>query len=425
MNRLSPEIESYIHPRRWSRDFAWLYADQLLSVFAGTCGTFVLSWLLYEATGSKVAMGGLWLISFASQWGVQLLAGPLIDRWKRTAVMQLSEAVRAVVYLAAGLLWIAGERQAYIFYTASLISSFVMYDLASGALLPKLVSSEDLTRKNAWISGSVQLMRTFAFPLAGLGVQALEPATLLLLLSLQFTASFLCIRRIRETPPPVGQTSHGQGRSGAVAAWSGQIRAGWRVFSGNRLLIALALFVSVTSFGVSATQAMYIPYITEVLGGGAAEYGWFTAAFPCGYVLGSWAVGRIKGSSPKLGIMLAALLIGGATYVGLSFVRSLPAALMIELAAGMAMPFWNVFSSNSFYRLVPEQVLGQVLSIRLLLMKSAGPLGIIYGTYCAAVYGIPQLFLTVGLLIMAVTGTGVAWTIIFRHNPAGDLRKYP
>lgn len=426
INRQSPEQAEgdSAQLRRWPQNFAWLYADQLLSVFAGTCGTFILSWLLYEVTGSTLAMGGLWLISFASQWGVQLLAGPLIDRWKRTAVMKLSEAVRAVVYLAAGLMWIAGERQSYILYTAAWISSFVMYDLASGALLPKLVRPKELTRKNAWMSGSVQLMRTFAFPLAGLGVQVLEPGSLLLILSLLFAGSYLCICCIREGQPAYA-ASAGQGRSGAGAAWFGQIRAGWRVFSGNRLLVALALFVSATSFGVAATQAMYIPYVSEVLGGGAAEYGWFTAAFPCGYVLGSWAAGRIRGTSPMLGTMLAALLIGGATYVGLSLVRSLPAALVIELAAGIAMPFWNVFSSNVFYRQVPEQVLGQVLSMRLLLVKSAGPLGILYGTFCAAAYGIPVLFLTVGLLIMAVTGTGVAWTMIFRHNPAGDLRKYP
>lgn len=49
INRQSPEQAEgeSAQLRRWPQYFAWLYADQLLSVFAGTCGTFILSGLRY------------------------------------------------------------------------------------------------------------------------------------------------------------------------------------------------------------------------------------------------------------------------------------------------------------------------------------------------------------------------------------------
>ncbi|MEM5014867.1 hypothetical protein WKH31_01150 [Metabacillus indicus] len=59
-----------------------LFYNQLLSVFASTFGTFLLSWILYEKTGSKLAMGTLWLVSISGQLIVQFIAGPYIDRLK-------------------------------------------------------------------------------------------------------------------------------------------------------------------------------------------------------------------------------------------------------------------------------------------------------------------------------------------------------
>jgi hypothetical protein len=46
------------------KNFLYLYADQAISSFASTFGTFIISWLVYDITGSKLAMGGLWMIIF-------------------------------------------------------------------------------------------------------------------------------------------------------------------------------------------------------------------------------------------------------------------------------------------------------------------------------------------------------------------------
>ena len=76
-----------------------LFLSQIISTFASTFGTFCISWLVYDVTGSKMAMGGLWLVSIIGQLIVQLFAGPFIDRWKRTTMMKTIRMVKSMYLL--------------------------------------------------------------------------------------------------------------------------------------------------------------------------------------------------------------------------------------------------------------------------------------------------------------------------------------
>ncbi|MDR9855249.1 MFS transporter [Paenibacillus sp. VCA1] len=383
-----------------NRSLGWLCFDQMRSAFAAAAGTFVLSWMLYDLTGSKAAMGGLWLLSLSGQWLVQWLAGPWIDRWKRTVVMRASETIRGSAYAFVCAMWIAGQREAYVLLIGSFLSSLQVYDAAAGAIMPKLAAPDKLVRVNASVSGMVQLIRVVALPAAGLLTRVLAPEMLLSLLALLFFASWLPAAFIAELPHTDGEKR----------TWKSSFLQGIRVYRSNKVLYELAALVSVTSFGVCATQAMYLPYVTEILSGGSLEYGVFTAAFPLGYVCGSMLVGRLREPGAQLGaVMSAALFAGGVTYILLGVMTNLTAAVLIEAAAGAAMPFWNVYSSMIYYRMVPASLLGQVLSTKSLLTKAVTPFGVMYGAYWASAFGLPELFLSVGVLICAVSGAATIW----------------
>jgi hypothetical protein len=354
--------------------------------------------MLYELTGSKTAMGGLWLLSLSGQWLVQWIAGPFIDRWKRVTVMKLSETIRGSAYLFVWMMWIVGNREAYILLIASFISSIQIYDAAAGALVPKLASSDNLVRVNAVISGSVQLVRVLALPTAGMIASLFSSEILLPIMTLLFLSAWISAVYIQEKPQP----------SGERRTWKGNFKQGIHIYRSNTILFGLALLISVTSFGVFATQAMYIPYVTEMLNGGPFDYSLFSAAFPLGYVCGSIIVGRLREPGTYLyAVMSAALFAGGLTYILLGVTTNLKVALAIEMAAGVTMPFWNVYSSTLYYRIVPESVLGQVLSVRSLLTRTMTPLGVMYGTFCASAFGLPELFLSIGVLICLISGIGI------------------
>ncbi|MGE8203498.1 MFS transporter [Heyndrickxia sp. NPDC080065] len=384
-----------------------LFIDQMISTFASTYGTFCISWLVYELTGSKMAMGGLWFVSIFGQLIVQLFAGPFIDRWKRTTMMKLSEGLRFLAYLIAFILWTSGHINVGILYAVSFISSVVVYDSAASALIPKLAASENLVKINAKISGFVQLVRFISLPIAGFLTENLGAGRGLVLIVLLFISSLCILPFISESVSRVS-SNH---------TWMSQFKAGIHIFRQHKMLLSLALFVVTTSFGVYATQAMYIPYVSEVLGGSSFEYSLFAAAFPFGYIIGTFIVGRLREPRKYLyAVMVLALFIGGCTYIILGLTKTIAVALFIETIAGISMPFWNVYSTTLYQRLVPETILGQVLSVRFLLTKAATPLGILYGTFCASTFSLPFLFMSVGVIICIVSGIGLFYMVMISQK---------
>lgn len=389
------------------KSVSMLLYNQLLSTFASTFGTFCISWIVYGETGSKFAMGGLWLVSIAGQLLIQFLAGPYIDRFQRTTMMKASEWIRCSAYFLLWMIIFSGNAEVELLYFAAFITSIVVYDPAAAALIPKLVKDGELVKVNAKISGGVQLMRFISLPAAGLIVTAVDYKDALLSISIMFFISFTMILKINE--PFIRKTKKN--------TWTGQFKEGFTLYRNHRILLVLGGFISVTSFGVYASQTMYIPYIAEIIGGSAFEYGLFASSFPLGYILGSYAAAKIRVPKQSLYIvMTSALFIGGCTYLALGVTKILWAAILIEIIAGAAMPFWNIYSTTLYQRLVPDSVLGQILSVRFLLTKAAAPLGILYGTFCASQIGISALFLSVGLLICIVSGAGAVILKVLRRR---------
>jgi MFS family permease len=382
-----------------------LFTSQVLSVFASTLGTFTVSWMIYDQTGSKTAMGGLWLISICGQMSVQFLAGPYIDRWKRITMMRLSEVIRIVAYAIALLLFLFKPLPILPLYFVSLLSSIVVYDSAASAIIPKLAPKDKLVKVNARIAGMVQLVRLITLPIAGIIVTSLGYMISIGLIIALFMISFVLLNWV---PEPDVDTM-------VKPKWASQFKNGLKIYKTDKILLLMGFFISVTSFGVFATQAMYIPYVSEILRGESFEYGLFAASFPIGYILGTFIVGNLKEPEKYLFIvMLTALFAGGVTYVLLAITKTLMAAILIEAAAGVFMPFWNVYSTTLYQRIVPQSIMGQVFSVRFLLTKAATPLGIIYGTFCASTFGLPMLFLSIGALICTVSGVGITVMCIKR-----------
>lgn len=378
-------------------------ASQMFSTFASVSGTFVIGWMVFELTGSKVAMGSLWLVSISAQMLVQFIIGPLIDKYKRTSVMKLTELVRMLSYGAILLFQTTGQSSVVVLYLASFLSSLAVYDAAANALIPKWVHRRILVKINAKISGLVQFARFVSFPISGLLVGMYGTKITLEIIIVLFVLSLAALVWTQEKPAKVQRKQ----------TWGNQFKTGLAIYKNQKILLILGLFVSITSFGVFATQAMYIPYVTEILGRTSSAYGFFAAAFPLGYIAGTVIVGRLREPKALYPIMLTTLCFGGLTYIALGSTTMFWTACLIEFAAGIAMPFWNVYSSTLYHRLVTEEIMGQVLSVRFLLTKAAAPLGIVYGTFCASAYGLPALFLSVGILICLVSGAGIAFVRVF------------
>lgn len=81
------------------------------------------------------------------------------------------------------------------------------------------------------------------------------------------------------------------------------------IFFTKPIIVWLGIFLTFVQFGVGVTMVTNLPYIKDELSAGYAEYGYFMAGFPLGYVIGSVLVGKVTYKSRRI-LMLGGLFIG-------------------------------------------------------------------------------------------------------------------
>ena len=258
------------------------------------------------------------------------------------------------------------------------------------AMIPRVVSNEQLTAANAAIDGTARLMTFLGPSIGGLILFAVNAEGLLLLTTVMFFGSGVSLLLIQE---------HSRRRSAAQKMWFQELAEGFRYFFGQRILLWLGLFVAVVQFGVGAMMALNLPYISGELGGDSVAYGLFVAGFPLGYFFGSLFVGKRGEPKNRRQVMLGSLLLGGITYLALGIVHDVRIAIAIEVFAGLWAPFFHVHSLSIFQRLVPDEQMGKVFSIRQLLLRGTMPLGILFGSQLGELWGIRSILFIIGSMI--------------------------
>ncbi len=371
--------------------FLAIWLGEAVSTLGGSFGTLASSWFLYTYLGeSELAIGSMWLMYFLPSLFVQLLAGPSIDRWNRKTIMLAAQFSRAACYLVPLVMLYTGELASWHIYLVSIVTGLIqpLYVPASLALLPTLLEKRQLEQANAYIDGTSRLMLVLGPPLGGLLISQLDAAATLCIVVTAYMLSglllFLC-------PSPAATVQ-------ASEPWVRQFTAGFGYFFQQKTLLWLGIFLAFVQFGIGVTMVLNMPYVLTELHGTTFHYGLFIAGYPLGYFLGTRL---LSGSGVKLKrnrriVMLGALVCGGLSFLLLAWIQSIWLAVFIELLAGVAAPCFHVLSTSIYQRTVPNHLLGRVFSVRLLIIRSTMPLGVLFASLCAGSVGIRPIFALIG-----------------------------
>ncbi|TQR19106.1 MFS transporter [Psychrobacillus vulpis] len=381
-----------------NRPFLFVWVGNVISELGGAFGTFCNSILIYQLTNSTMALGSMWLLYFIPSLILQLFIGPFIDRWSRKWIMVFSQWTRGVIFLIPLVTLATGNLEVWHIYAVQIIVGLItpIYTPANQAITPTIVHKDQLAPANAYIDGTVRLM-TFLAPISGgvvieyIGVVP----TLIFVCGILMTSGALLVF-IQEK----------RDSQNVRKSWLEQFMEGISYFFKQRLIVWLGIFLAFVQFGVGVTMVVTLPYVTKELSGSYAEYGYFMASFPLGYVIGSILIGKIKYKSRRV-LMLGALVIGGLTFIALGFNYSIIFAIMTEIIAGIAMAFFGVHNITIFQQSVPNELMGKVASVRLFIIRGAMPLGVLVGGILSEQWGIRPLYFLIGSIICAVSLLGI------------------
>ncbi|MEO6086398.1 MAG: MFS transporter, partial [Umezawaea sp.] len=213
-----------------------------------------------------------------------LAAGVLIDRFRRTSVLASAFAVQAVAAAVLGVAASTGWLSLPLLVVVSfvVVTSQVLGDGASGALVPDVVAPDRLPAANARMilidRGVVQFVVPPAtgFLLAYAAGLPAWIACATALAALWLTRGFT----VRHVPSPPGHPLR-------------DIRTGLAFLVGSPLLRTITVSVALGSFAASAGNSMFVLYATQVLHVGSFGYGVLLACLAAGWIGASFVVHRL------------------------------------------------------------------------------------------------------------------------------------
>jgi DHA3 family macrolide efflux protein-like MFS transporter len=312
--------------RQGTATFVAVWLGQVCSLVGSTLTGFALSVWVYRNTGSVTQFSVVILFTMLPGILVSPLAGTLIDRFDRRALMILSNVWSA--------LWTAGVALLFAFGTLHLwhVCALAAAISASGALLSpaftasvsQVVPKRHLGRASGMMQFGEAAAQTLAPLFGGFLVLTINISGVLLIDVITYAfavATLLFIRLPRATPAAAPAGEGGLLREAA---------SGWRYIVGRRGLFWLLLFFAATNFTVSLGNVLLTPLVLSFAD--AAVYGTVASALGAGLIVGSVLMGvwggprrRVQGIFAyglALGLMLmleglrpSALLIGAGVFV--------------------------------------------------------------------------------------------------------------
>jgi DHA3 family macrolide efflux protein-like MFS transporter len=394
--------------------FSALWTGQLISLLGDRVHQVALAFLVLRATNSPFLVGLVFLVATIPNLLVGPIAGTLVDRWDHREVMIVSDLLRAGVVLLIPIAAVTNLALVYpLVFLVTTISIF--FRPAKGAILPRLVASEDLVAANSalWIG------ETFAdiggYVLAGLFVALLANQLPLAFWvdSVTYVASAILIASIAVAP--VGRrvanlvegAVDGAVETAAAAVtgmrgFFGELVEGWHFLRSEPVLLANTLQSVAGQFMLGIFLALTPVYARDAIRGtgfdDTAVYSFIESAIGAGNLIGGFAIGLV-GSRLALGRMvILGYVVTGATVAGLALTGNLYLAVGLAFGAGVGNLAFVIPSQTLFQRRTPPELMGRVLGMRFSLVFGAMTLAMGVGGVLGELFGAAPVIGVFGLV---------------------------
>jgi MFS family permease len=384
------------------RNFRRVFLAQSVSVFGDGITPVALTFAVLELTGSGTDLGLVLAAQAIPLAGLALVGGVWADRLPRARVMIASDLVRALVQATAAALLLSGNAQIWQLALLAALhgGAEAFFRPAAGALLPQLVPSRDLQKANAlmgmsdnfgWFVGPAVAGTLVALIGAG-GAIAVDAATFVV------SAAFLTSVHV---PAIV--------RMGVANRFVAELRDGWREVRSRTWLWVMLLRVCLVLCIVIAPFQVLGPLGLEEQGYTAAAWGWITAAFSLGMILGGGVALRYRPKRPMITVTLtgSTALLSPLT-LALGFGPWALAAVQggRGVAVGVLVAVWNTALQTE----VEEEALGRVVAWDWMASLALWPAGLALAGPLAEWLGVT----TTAWITVALGSVAAFWVLLVR-----------
>lgn len=366
-----------------NRDFAKLWAAQLVSLLGDWFSTIVISALIVSYTAGSgyqgIAVSAFLIARLIPPLLMRPLAGVLADRFDRKRLLIASDILRAFAVL--GLLFTTQGPEylplVYVFIVIQFLISSI-FEPARNAIMPSILYRHQLIIGNTLSSVTWSAMLAIGAITGGLVAELLGIQAALLIDAMTFVVSALLVVTI--VIPEIPRADIGEAPRAVTARSQRTFRAGIRYLL-KHPAAAAPLFVKM-GLSVTSSDTVLIIYGTQVfvLGEqGITSMAILWAALGVGAIIGPLITNRFSDDSVQI---LRRLIVIGFVLMTLGWLfwglaPSLEFLVLAVVVRAMGGSVNWTYSSVIIQQVVPDEYLGRTFSLDFAGYELAQSIGIV------------------------------------------------
>lgn len=410
------------------RDFRLYFGGQLVSNVGNAITDFALPLLVYQVTGSELALGLAFAIRMVPYLLFGLPIGAWVDRLDRKRLMVASDVLNGALLLPIPILALTGTLPIELVFVFLFLSSTlnIVYDTGQFAAITSLVRQDELIRANGRVRSSYQAASVIGAPIVGglvwLGIR-LEAVLLIDAVTFLVSATALSLTRTSFNAPEGDEPT-------PVGSILSDIRAGLAFVIGHPLMRATLTMAAIINLTTTVVPAQLIAFGTDSLGATDTQLSFLTMAGAVGAIGLALSAGWLRERLSFTAVTFPAVVLAGLLVVALSFTGSVWVALPLwGLAFGMTILF-NITLGSLWQMVTPPQMMGRVVATAQVLSWSLIPIGALGGSQIAEATGrLDTVFLLSGLSMVVIAVAFFGLTALrdpVRYAPeAAAMRTLP
>jgi MFS family permease len=394
-------------------DFWKFWIGETISNFGNSITFFALPLLVFKLTGSAVALGVAFAMFGLPHLFFGLLIGAWTDRLDRKRLMIVVDLLSAAVVASIPIAAAAGVLSIWWIYASAfaLATLGIFFQAAQFAAIPSLVARDQLVTANGRIQASFSAATVVGPLVAGAALALMPVESLLYLDALTFAASAVALALIaRPFNAP---------REAARTSIRADVLEGLRYVLRHPVLRNISVMMALINFVGVTVYAQLVLFAKQRFAVSDAELGLLFAADGAGVVLLSLLAGPLRSRWSFGNVALGALMLSGVATFALAHAPTYLAAVAFSaLSSGFGILF-NINTGSLRQAIVPDHLLGRIITIAMVLAWSANPLGSTVGGLIVERTGdVQAVYAVIGVLVFAIA-------LYFRlFSPLGHAERY-
>jgi MFS family permease len=385
---------------RW-RNFRLFWTGQLISLVGTWLQQIAQAWLVLLLTNDPLALGITAAAQFLPVIAFGLFGGVIADVLPKRATLIAANAAALLLALILGLLVATESIEVWhVYLLAALLGLVSAVEMpVRQAFVVEMIGREDVPNAIGFNSAAFNGARILGPAVAGLLIGGLGLVACFFINAASYLAVLASLVALR--PAELLPAAHARLERSWVGVL-GQLSEGL-AYVRDTPSVRLAIIV----LGTVATAAMnfgvLIPILArDVLGGGAATFGFLMAASGVGSLASALTIAF--GSRPTLRRALIGAAVMGLALAGVGISRNLPLTLVLMVVVGWGGITMAASAHPSIQQTVPDQLRGRVMSVYVTVFAGSTPVGALLAGGLAATGGVSTALVVGGAVAILVAG---------------------